>query len=342
MDESQRLAEAEMMGRRCPQIAQMMQIKKTYKYILGLVPYLRIAPYSHTSSSLRLCASVVPPPSSHRDRGSAMTEMVLVLPLILVVLSLLLFFGLAMTRLQRSSVTDRYEAWRQTLYAPGPGAEFEKLRPEFGDAGLLNEAFFADNADGLTIEDRSGRVTVDAPTDTVAVAAELINEGSDALIYEQALRSPAWWRIDLATEHTSSVPLYQRFAGPVRHQHTRIDGDWAFASWIEQLHRGDRIVMGRILTDEAHFIGDDNDSDGRRDLDDLRPQALDGIYEVYYRESDEPFELLQAQGNPLADAVRGIYLNLPGYVGPQLLPELAIPIVRYVPNPNPDAGQPLQ
>ena len=49
--------------------------------------------------------------SSHRCRGSAMTETVLVLPLIFIVLALLFFFGLAMTRLQRSSVTDRYEAW---------------------------------------------------------------------------------------------------------------------------------------------------------------------------------------------------------------------------------------
>ena len=58
----------------------------------------------------------------HRQRnfGSAMTETVLSLPLILLILALLVFFGLNMQRLQRVAVVDRYEAWRQIVDAPGP------------------------------------------------------------------------------------------------------------------------------------------------------------------------------------------------------------------------------
>jgi hypothetical protein len=270
-----------------------------------------------------------------------MSETVLVLPLVFVVLALLFFFGQAMTRLQRSSVTDRYEAWRQTLYAPGPGAQFAKRGRSFGDAGLLNQAFFAGNASRLDIADRSGRIDVQEPIDLVAnqtldTAVESTSPRYDPATAQQAVRdfarrAPAWWRIDLSTEHTYTVPLYQRFAGPVRHQSTRIDGDWSFASWIEQKHRGVPSDVADTLTNDVLFVGDTNDADGLRDLNELRPQALFGLYDVYYRDADQPLETLAQQGNPLASAVRGIYLNLPTYVGPTIQPELSYRLVRYQP-----------
>lgn len=270
-----------------------------------------------------------------------MTETVLVLPLVFVVLALLFFFGQAMTRLQRSSVTDRYEAWRQTLYAPGPGAQFAKRGRDFGDAGLLNEAFFAGNASRLDVADRSGRVDVVEPIDIVADEARALAVESNSPRYDPSTaqqtvrdlagRAPAWWRVDLSTQHTSTVPLYQRFAGPVRHQHTRIDGDWSFASWIEQDKRGVARDVHDVLTDDVFFIGDTNDANGLRDLHDLRPQSLLGLYDVYYMSVDQPLESLEQQGNPIAGAVRGIYLNLPTYVGPQVQPELGYSLIRYLP-----------
>jgi hypothetical protein len=300
-----------------------------------------------------------PAVNSSRTRGTAMMETVLVLPLVFVVLAILFFFGQAMTRLQRSSVTDRYEAWRQTLYAPGPGAEFVKHGREVGGAQLLNEAFFSGNASQLDVADRSGRINVQEPTDLVAeatlsIAAEVTAPGYDAasaedLVEEMHLRSPAWWRVDLSTEHTSSVPFYQRFAGPVRHQHTRIDGDWSFASWVEQqsfneredgdTHTDINTRINDILIDDVFFIGDNNDSNGLRDLHELRPQSLFGVYYVYYEGADEPLEALEQNGNPLAGSARGIYMNLPTYIGPQLLPELDTYLVRLITTDNPDPGQ---
>ncbi len=278
-----------------------------------------------------------------------MTETVLVLPLILLVLALLFFFGQAMTRLQRSSVTDRYEAWRQAQYAPAPGVDFAKHSRVFGSADLLNEAFFAGNADRLDVADRAGRIRVQEPIDliaeeTLAIASEIVAQGyepskAEDLVRELHLRSPAWWRIDLATEHESSVPLYQRFAGAVHHQHTVIDGDWTFAFWLEQEHRGVRRDISPILTDDVYLNNTPDGSDGFVDLYDYRPYALTGIYYAYYEDLDQPIEALNEQGNPLASAVRGIYLNIPDYVGPQLLPEIRPRTVRLDTSRDPGPGQ---
>lgn len=286
-----------------------------------------------------------------------MTETVLVLPLIFFILALLFFFGQAMTRWQRSSVTDRYEAWRQTQYGVGPGAEFAKRGFDFGSADQLNQAFFADNADRLDVADRSGRINIDEPIDIVAeevlrtatptTAPDYDPASAEELVRELHGRAPAWWRIDLSAEHTSSVPLFQRFAGPVRHQSTRIDGDWSFATWLEQEAFRDRAVhnessesyIDRVLRDEVLYIGDENDSDSQRDLHEPRPQALFGIYHVYYDDVDGPLESLADRGNPLAQGIRGIYLSLPTYVGPVILPEVPHYLLRMQTSSGPDPGQ---
>lgn len=281
-------------------------------------------------------------PMTHRQHGTAMMETVLVLPLVFVILALLFFFGQSMTRLQRSSVTDRYEAWRQTQYGPGPGAEFGKLPSEFGDADLLNQAFFAGNASELDVEDRAGRINVSEPTDIVASAAMSIASPSDIpayspdvageMIEQRILHSPAWWRVGLATEHTSDVPFYQRFAGPIRHQHTVIDGDWSNGSWIEQLNRGDREILHNTLLDDVYFDGDDDlyDGDDYIDLDELTPSGVAGVYETFYSEFDTVFEQMQEQSdNPLARRIRVLYLGLGVYRGPQVLPELPYYIYVY-------------
>lgn len=285
---------------------------------------------------------------THRQHGTAMMETVLVLPLVFVILALLFFFGQSMTRLQRSSVTDRYEAWRQTQYGPGPGAEFGKLPSEFGDADLLNQAFFAGNASELDVEDRAGRINVSEPTDIVASAAMSIASPSDIpayspdvageMIEQRILHSPAWWRVGLATEHTSDVPFYQRFAGPIRHQHTVIDGDWSYGSWIEQLNQGDRTILGDTLEDDVYFIGDRGDA--TPDLDELRPYGVVGVYETFYVDFDSILEQMDEQDdNPIAHQIRLIYLNTGGYRGPQVLPEQGIIGLWYRPRDNTDPGQ---
>ena len=276
-----------------------------------------------------------------------MTETVLVLPLVFVVLALLFFFGQAMTRWQRSSVTDRYEAWREAQYAPGPGVRFEKHNPVFGPADQLNEAFFAGRADRIDVADRSGRVNVQEPIDMIAEEALSVASSTRALGYDPDTaedyvrdlycRAPAWWRTDLSTEHTSSVPLYQRFAGAVKHQSTVIDGDWTFAFWVEQENRGQRKQVSNVLTNDVH-LNVAPDKDGYRDLYDYRPYSMSGLYYTYYEDIDKPLLSLEDQGNTLASAIRGIYMNMPDYIGPQVLPGLSPRNIRLVVEASPDPG----
>jgi len=284
-----------------------------------------------------------------------MTETVLVLPLVLIVLALLFFFGSAMTRWQRSSVTDRYEAWRQAQYAPGPGLGFGKGPVEFEDSELLNEAFFAGNAERVEVGGRAGRVRVSLITDLVAEEAALRApvsvfphydpESADQMVRDRARSLPAWWRIDLETEHTSTVPFYQRFAGTVKHQSTVIDGDWSYGSWIEQRYRGDRKSLGTMLTRYVHFIGDDDRYDGDiyPDLDDLHPHGVLGVYQTFYTEGlDWQLRTLDEDlDNRYAHKARVTYLGFPAYRGPQILPELSPINLWYNPDYVPEPGDDL-
>ena len=53
-----------------------------------------------------------------------MTETVLVMPFLIVIFALLIYFGRGMVRVQHTQIMDRYEAWRQaSADAPGPHAQ---------------------------------------------------------------------------------------------------------------------------------------------------------------------------------------------------------------------------
>jgi hypothetical protein len=284
-----------------------------------------------------------------RAVGSAMTETVLVLPLVFVVLALLFFFGRGMTRVQRANVSDRYEAWRQAQYASAPGVSFDKHNRNFGTGGMLDDTFFGGNADALDVAERAGRVNVSEPLEILAEEITAIAgsgaptgyEPSSAEDYVRALhrRAPAWWRIDLSTQHRTDVPLYSRFADTVHHQHTVIDGDWAFVYWMEQEHRGEREPIHRVLVDDVYLGTPSNDADGLVDLYNYRPFAAVGLYYTYYEDLDEPLEALEAQENSLAGSVRNIYMLVPDYIGRQILPELDTRFTRLDTAGTPDPGQ---
>ena len=78
---------------------------------------------------------------------------------------------------------------------------------------MLNETFFADNADDLDVADRAGRIDIDDLVDMIAdetykTALTNPTEGYDVSKAEQYVRdlhehTPAWWRIELSTEHVT-------------------------------------------------------------------------------------------------------------------------------------------
>ncbi|MEL7087886.1 MAG: TadE family protein [Planctomycetota bacterium] len=88
------------------------------------------------------------PTPRRRCGGSAMTEAVLVLPLIMFVISLVIFFGLSMQELQRTAMADRYESWRGSSRAPGPAAGVNANSPTV----QLRETFFPGEDLTLSLE----------------------------------------------------------------------------------------------------------------------------------------------------------------------------------------------
>jgi hypothetical protein len=102
-----------------------------------------------------------------RRRGAAMSEMVLVAPVLLLVLVLLFYFGALMPRTERALMMARYETWRAAeANAPGPAGD-----PTSGHAHL-NEAFFEGYARSLAIESDVSFFPDEAPETFVAAAAD--------------------------------------------------------------------------------------------------------------------------------------------------------------------------
>jgi hypothetical protein len=165
-----------------------------------------------------------------RRRGAAVTETVLVLPLILVILSLLLFFGLSMTRLQRASVIDRYEAARYVHLAPGPAAYFE-MSTQHWRTEQLNQTFFGNGAETLVGEDIDMQLTDVYDLLIRGASARSTDAGrmADAILGYL----PADVTSSFSVAHRSSVPLWNQFSGAISQQHAHPGNDWKYVNSVE-------------------------------------------------------------------------------------------------------------
>lgn len=220
-----------------------------------------------------------------RARGSAMSEMVLVLPLLVFVLMLLLLFGQGWMRVQHATVMSRYEAWRQAAYAPGPYA----VDPSPNDA--MNQLFFAGNAATIEYQGHGSfpRDAADQLADWVGGqsddAREFIEAVTDAL--------PAGHTVSFKTTHPNSNQLWTLFDRPIRHTHTRLANDWRFVNGWEIDEEGWHPAGPHV----SHI-----------------PQVRDQFFE----EIDERLTSGAIASNPLSDVLRHFYFTLPGYAGPEV------------------------
>jgi hypothetical protein len=224
--------------------------------------------------------------SRRRHAGTAMTEMVLVAPLLLFVLAWLIYFGRGMTRAQHVAVTDRYETWRQVARAPGP---------RLHDAGYhqqLNETFFAGNARSLS-HDTSHGFPYDAPEDLERAGfdrnydtGQLIESSFDAFETGRTVR--------IRVRHYESVQAYQSFDGPIQHQHTRIGHDWKYVNAWDNTSR------------PAWTYGGSG------------PSMYPLVRDVYYQRLDDQLRALDDRDNQLARMVRNLYLTKVPYRGPEV------------------------
>jgi len=217
-----------------------------------------------------------------RCRGAVMTEMVLVLPLVLLILALLVFLGRGHMRVQRAHVADRYVAWQETAYAGGPSRSGESET-------ALNVTFFGGNAESLSLG-RSG-VFPTAATDRLEEYARAYSTEAGDLAQASVDALPAGISITVDVSYSSDVPLERGLIRSIRHRHTRMHTDWRAGNAVGSNPDFEWVAAGP----------GSNHNRANRD--------------VFYDQIDQDLQNLPGD-NRLADRVRGLYLDQPGYRGP--------------------------
>ena len=160
------------------------------------------------------------PKTKHRAHGTAMSEMVLVLPVILIMLALMVFYGRGMIRNQRVKVMDRYEVWRQVH--EGSGARVDSTV----NHATLNQLFFnnhAENIEADAVPDNISQVGNLLVNDAYLWSAET---GNFAAMVFAALDRSRQYRFTV--DHDESLAIMERFNFSQRSMHLRIEHDWPF------------------------------------------------------------------------------------------------------------------
>ncbi len=224
-------------------------------------------------------------------KGTAMSEMVLVVPFLLVVVAYVFYFGRGMVRVQRAQVMDRYEVWRQVSRTPGGPKYTEPAGQDNGPQ--LNDTFFAGNA--ISVDD-SGETWQYFPDDAPLELVQQISafSGDAARLAEEAHDAfPKGRSVGFSTGHEEKVPLWKIFDGKIRHRHTRLDNEWKFANnW------------------NGSGPGAEQSGGG--------PWMMPEIRDVFIDDFDGIMENLENGGNYMAERIRWIYLRKPSYRGPEI------------------------
>lgn len=183
-----------------------------------------------------------------------MPETVLVLPLLLVILGMVLYFGRGMLRLQRAQVMDRAEAWRLPHH-PTEASLDDALRPPNRSPGprvipphadglnaKLNQAFLGNKADAV-----EGDVTAIRFDQAINVTLEAANgHSTDARVLAETYFSsfPSGQRPRFKITYTAETLLWQQFESPMAHGSLRLGHDWNYANGWRAL----RITWGDALS----------------------------------------------------------------------------------------------
>lgn len=254
-----------------------------------------------------------------RRAGTILSEMLFVMPLLLVILSLLFYIGMTVVRAQHASVMARYETWRDEADAPGPfwnpGHENNP-----GSATLLNEAFYAGQAQSIT-HYRNNRGFTEETLDALIEAAGRYSGEASQLAEDIHFRppngdprKPHGHREGFVVQHEVDVPLWRKVHGPIRRQHVRMESNWPHVrDWragpdIWESTQGPNLHHLRGVRD-TFFLSFD--------------EALDEIdLERDAEYSDYPGGPQSPNNAHLAGAIRRMYLHEPPYRGPIVHDEL--------------------
>ncbi len=228
-------------------------------------------------------------------RGTALFEFLLVVPVLLLVFVLLLYFGKALVRAQKGWVSDRYEAWRQADNGTGPYSDGHG-NPQ------INDLFYRGKATGLRY-DGDHYFPDNAP---VALAGGAAGDTS-GLINDYHERFPRGQRVEFNTRHYHDPNhLTAQFDGPIEHRHTRLGPDWKFANgWKRE-------------SNEWKHSDKDDPTDRYDARQTVGPWNIPPIRDRFFPAFDRDMQLMNAQGNPMGGYLRAQYNHRPDYKGPEV------------------------
>ncbi len=192
---------------------------------------MKPAPRTEISGGVR------PPARLHR-RGTAMTEFVLIVPVLGVILGLTFFFGWALMHKHQVLIADRYAAWKRIETGSWPTEE------------ELNEIAFANRATDVQIggSQHELRETAEDLVGEVGSRHEMARALADELTVN---RFPAGRRAHVAASFDANQALWEKFTGHIRHRHAREGVTW----------RRDEVNCWSVLRDQYY---DDFDQDMQR------------------------------------------------------------------------------
>lgn len=278
--------------------------------------------------------------------GAAMAEMVLAIPFILLILTLLIFFGRGMVRVQHTQVVDRYEAWRinANVSYHEPGVPHPAIpRPPYADtstgSAMLNTTFFADHASEILVH---GSNNLPGEALGLLIGQTAAFSGDAGAVASNVYYSlPSGLSYNVTVRHPHTLRIWQVFGTDIIHSHTLATQDWRYINgWREAFYRWENLgalgATGMQRINENYLgltSGGAVVSRVPAETIVTKPEGyalwnrggpisspLGGVNSAMYNEMDEGLASLSGSGNGLAGAIRSMYLSEPGYAGPVVVP----------------------
>ncbi|MEX2672997.1 MAG: hypothetical protein WD294_12905 [Phycisphaeraceae bacterium] len=240
-----------------------------------------------------------------------MTEFVLVMPMLMLVLALLFYFGSLGVRVQQGSAMARYEVWRAAMEGTGPAVEAD------GAADQLRAAFFPGQQSTVqqTLSEdvfpvAPYRQLLDSAESESGDAARLawawLHEGAGSYRQRRGVGERYEVRHDQAAQQWGRIGSVagegenpERF--PIRRGQGRISGDWAYVEdW--------RAASPDWLSD---LEGSPAAVDATRDA---FLESLDLLMEAEAR--SQAWRTGRTPEQTLSGLMRSFYLKTPRYLGP--------------------------
>lgn len=258
-----------------------------------------------------------------RRHGTVMMETVLVLPLVLLILALLFFFGRLVVSINTAQQIARYEAWRHSIGGSGPKGQLTSAADE---TEQLHDTFVGDDAVELTHYIATGdeAFPVNAHEELIGEADGVSEDAgtlAEALVYEPESdeeRMPNGHQEGFVVDYPLNFPLAGRVDREVMRMQARIGHEWRFSS--SQTACADEWRGGRESDHHPRAIRDVFYMDFDAGLDDLDGDTDTEYDEGNDDEEDDPGtgsdETQRFNNEVLAGFIRSLYLERPSYRGP--------------------------